>query len=368
MNMKRFFNIIIFFAVLSTFVSCDINGGGENIPPQVVTEGVYILNNGNYASNDASLSLYDPKQQQIATNVFENANNKKLGDLAQDMLVYGGKMYIAVYNSKVIFVTDRQGKIVKELRVAQEDGKNLSPRALIGYNGKIYATLYEGYLAQIDTVDYGVSLVKVGDNPEGLVAVDKKVYVANSGGMNFTVGKDYGNTISVVSVEDYMVEVATIQVAKNPTKLLSNLRGDIFLISMGDYETVPNTLQRIDPKSLSVAKITERPVTYMSMGSDNKLYYISAQYDENWNAVTSVGIYDTFTGEMKEDFLSDGSIIKNTPTSISVDPVSGDVYIGTSDYVSEGDMYLFSSDAKLVHTFGTGGLNPIGAFFVVGLK
>ena len=53
---------------------------------------------------------------------------------------------------------------------------------------------------------------------------------------------------------------------------------------------------------------------------------------------------------------------------VNINPVTNDVYIGTSDYVSEGDMYVFSKEAKLKHTFGTGGLNPVGAFFVMGLK
>lgn len=364
--MRRVFTFLQLIVSLSVVVSCDIHKKDE-VPPQIVTEGVYILNNGNYASNDASLSLYDPEKNVISTNVFQSANGKKLGDLAQDMLVYGGKMYIAVYNSKVIFVTDRKGKIEKELRISN-NGSNLSPRALIGYNGKIYATLYEGYLAQIDTLDYTINTVKVGANPEGLVAVDNKVYVANSGGMNFAIGEDYGNTVSVVEVQDLFREVATIEVAKNPTRLLSNIRGEIYLISMGDYESVPNTLQKIDPKSHDVTVLTDRPVTYMSMSSDSKLYYLSAQYDENWNTITSVGIYNTLTGEMEEDFLADGSVIKNSPTCISVDPVTNDVYIGTSDYVSEGDMYLFSKDGKLKHTIGTGGLNPAGAYFMVGLK
>lgn len=365
--MKKIF--VLLLSVSLVFVSsCNIDTG-DDVPPAVVTEGVYILNNGNYASNDASLTLYDPESKGTSANVFESANGKKLGDLAQDMLIYGGKMYIAVYNSKVIFVTDRKGKILKELRIFEDGGPNLSPRALLGHNGKVYATMYEGFLAQIDTLDFSRKLIEVGDNPEGLAAVDDKVFVANSGGMNFTVGKDYGNTVSVVTVQDIMQEVATIEVASNPTKLLTNIRGEIFLISMGDYVSVPNTLQRIDPRSYDVHVLTDRPVTYMAMGSDSRLYYISAQYDENWNTISSVGVYNTLTGLMEADFLvDDGTVIKSAPTFISVDPVTNDVYIGTSDYVSEGDIYVFAKDKTLRHTFGSGGLNPIGAYFMMGLK
>ena len=83
--------------------------------------------------------------------------------------------------------------------------------------------------------------------------------------MNYPV---YGNTVSVVTVKDIMQEVTTIQVVENPTRMVSNIRGEIFLISMGNYGDVPNTLQRIDPRSLDVKVVTDKPVTYMSMGSD----------------------------------------------------------------------------------------------------
>ena len=363
--MKKIISLLL-LSLSIVFVSCEKNGG-EEIPPQVVTEGIFILNNGNYASNDATLSLYDPESMAISKDIFQSVNGKKLGDLAQDMLVYGSKMYIAMYGSKVLFVTDKSGKIIQMVEIKKDEAV-LSPRAIIGHKGKVYITLYEGYVAQMDTVKYESTLAKVGDNPEGLVAVENRLYVANSGGMNFTQGKDYGNTVSVVSLDGTIREIETIEVVKNPTKLLVNIRGEIYLISMGDYESVPNTLQRIDSKSHDVQILTDRPVTYMSMSSDSKLYFISAQYDENWNAITSVGVYNTISSTMEADFIADGSIIKNTPTSISVDPVTNDVYIGTSDYVSEGDMYVFTKEAKLKHTFGTGGLNPVGAFFVMGLK
>ena len=60
-------------------------------------------------------------------NCFKEANGKNLGDLAQDMLVYKERLYIAVYNSKILFVTDLEGKILGEI-VATADGKTLSPR------------------------------------------------------------------------------------------------------------------------------------------------------------------------------------------------------------------------------------------------
>lgn len=361
--MKKYL-ILLFSAILAVVSSCTKNtGGDQDVPPQVVTNGVYILNNGNYASNDASLSLYNPVTKALSTNVFQNKNGRKLGDLAQSMLIYGGKMYIAVYNSKVLFVTDSEGKIVEELKISN-NGQVLSPRGVVGHNGKVYVTLYEGYLAQVDTTSYSTRLVKVGDNPEGVAVSGEKVFVANSGGMNYPV---YGKTVSVVDISS-MTEIKTIEVADNPTALAVNIRGEVFLISMGNYVDVFNTLQRIDPNSYSVTVLSNKPVTYMSMGSDSRLYFLSAQYDEDNVPDVSVGIYNTLSGAMEADFMMDGTKIKESPTCFSVDPVTEDVYIGTSDYVSEGDMYVFSKDGKLKDQFTSGGLNPMGVYFRMGLS
>ena len=92
--MKKIISLLL-LSLSIVFVSCEKNGG-EEIPPQVVTEGIFILNNGNYASNDATLSLYDPENMVISKDIFQSVNGKKMGDLAQDMLVYGSKMYIAM--------------------------------------------------------------------------------------------------------------------------------------------------------------------------------------------------------------------------------------------------------------------------------
>lgn len=339
-------------------VSCQKNKPeAEKVPEQTIALGAYILNNGNYASNDASISFYDYNTSSLVAGVFQSANGKKLGDLAQDMLIYGNKMYIGVYNSKVVFVTDKKGKIVKELKFSGESG-NLSPREFTAHSGKVYVSLYEGYVAQIDTTDFSTKMVTVGDNPEGMAVSNEKLFVANSGGMNYPV---YGKTVSVVDLKGGALDViATLDVADNPTDFVVGPAGELFLISMGNYADVINTLQEINKSTYEVKKVTDTPITMMDMGPDGKLYFISAQYGYE----CLVGTYSPTSKSFDFNFITDGTTFVNTPMSISVDPVTADVYIGTSDYVTEGDMYVFSKDGKLKNKFGTGGLNPIGTYFL----
>ena len=49
---------------------------------------------------------------------------------------------------------------------------------------------------------------------------------------------------------------------------------------------------------------------------------------------------------------------------MSSDPVTGNVYIGTSDYTNTGDMFIFSPEGKLIDQLALSGLNPMGAYFL----
>lgn len=64
----------------------------------------YVLCEGNWGGNDASLSRVDLASGSIANNVFGTANGRGLGDVAQDIAVYGSKAYITVSFSNTIEV------------------------------------------------------------------------------------------------------------------------------------------------------------------------------------------------------------------------------------------------------------------------
>lgn len=314
--------------------------------------GLFILNSGKMGSNNASLMMYNPETKKVE-NYFEKINGKKLGDTAQDIIIYGSKTYVAVYGSKLIYVLDQSGKIIGTIK-SQNNGQDQAPRSLTSYEGKVYATLYDGYLAKIDTTSLTVTdKVQVGRSPEYVRASNNKLYVANSGGMDFP---NYDKTVSVVDVKTFKKE-KDIEVVLNPDKMAVDSNGNIYVISNGDYKNVPNTLQKIDATTQAVTKIGN--ATWMTMAND-QLYTIYSQYDANWQQTVSYSVMDTKTGQVK-NIITDGTKVEK-PYSISVEPSSGRVYISTSDYKTAGDMYEFSASGKLINKFSTEGLNPIGAY------
>ena len=212
---------------------------------------IYILNEGLFNANNSSLTRYNVDDASVVKDCFAEANGKGIGDTANDICVYGSKMYIAVAEENVIWVTDKSARILEKIETA---GK---PRYLATAEGCVYATYYNGYVARIDTLAMCVdATVPVGRNPEQLCAVGGKLFVANSGGLDYNSEVGYDKTVSVVDIESF-TEVKKIEVAANPANIVASENGFVYLVSLGNYSTVPNTLQCINPDTYEVAPLGE---------------------------------------------------------------------------------------------------------------
>lgn len=359
--MKKFAYLLMFVAVaLLSAVSCTeydpATPEGPVIDP--ATQGVYVLNSGMWNSNNSELTYIDFSTSNVSTKVFELTNGKKMGDTANDMVVYGKKMYIAVTVSGVVFVTDLKGRILQEIKVAGENA-NMSPKMLEAANGKVYVTYSEGYLGEIDTTNYSVKTVEVGPAPVGVAYSNKKLYVANSDGYNTT---QYGTTVSVVDPASFKV-IKTIEVAENPQTFHAATNNKLYLISWGNYADVSSQLQVINTSTDEVSVVGGVAPTNMAVDKASGVAYIlSSTYDENWIQTIEYLIYDI----RKDDIVGSLTDSKTVPNGycIFVDEVSRVVWIGTSDYVNNGEVYALSPDGTVISSFDTGAINPICIRFV----
>lgn len=346
--------VFVLFICTLLIVSCSEKDDISQLP-QSVTNGVYVLNEGDWGANNSEITYYNPQTGETATNIFFNANGKLLGDTANDMVIYGSKMYIAVSSSAVIFVTDLQGKVLSEMHVAGTSAY-MSPRQFDCANGKVYVTFMEGYVGAIDTTDYSISTVEVGPMPEGIAYMDGKIYVANSDGYN----PNYGNTVSVIDAKSFTVE-KTLQVGTNPQNFCKSLNRELYLVCWGNYSDKPAILQKINTTTDEVVTIPNVEPNQMSIGANGLAYILSSFYDENWNQTIKYFTYSLTTDSIVGEFTTT-SLVPNG-YSINVDPNNGNIYIGCSDYVSNGDVYILSPNGEILGSFDTGAINPAKVCF-----
>ena len=97
------------------------------------------------------------------------------------------------------------------------------------------------------------------------------------------------------------------------------------------------------------------------------IYGVRSVYDAYWQLTNSFFTYNPSTGA-----VSDTSFLQDAPSSFStaaiylleVDEERGLIYVGTSDYVTNGTIYQFDRNGKLLQSFDSGGLNPSAMIFI----
>lgn len=354
MKKKNFIYVSALCAALSfAFASCD-DDEPNPVNPDVPAEeeafsALYFLNSGSYGHNNATLTMYDLNTGETTTDCFMTLNDRGLGDTAQDMLVYGDKMYIAMYGESTIEVTDLRANSVKQITTEGQ------PRYMVADGGKVYVSYYNGYVARLDTASLEVdATVPVGRNPEQLAVANNKIYVANSGGMDASTEVGYDHTVSVIDIPSF-TETKKLEVTLNPGRLQVDGQGYVYLISLGNYGDIPNTLQRIDSRTDEVAVLEACPNATEMVYLDGTLYTYYSQYDANWNTTITFTSYNTVTGTT-ENWIKDGTNITQ-PYGISA--ANGHVFVGESDYTNNGDIYCFTTDGTLAFKMDAGGINPM---------
>jgi len=356
---KIIVSILLTTALTALFISCDSKSDIPQIDPAIST-GVYVLNEGSYNNNNASLTYYDLTTSTSNVDVFTTKNNRGLGDTGQDILKYGSNVYIAVSASSLIEVLDAAtGVSKKTIPMLNTSAQPSTPRTLAAYNGKVYITLFDGHVAQLDTTSLLIEkTISVGSNPEGIAVANNKLYVANSGGL----GAVKDSTISVIDPVSFTV-TGTFKVVINPVIIKADIYGDLYVISFGNYTTIPYTLQRIDATTGKVSVITgQKPYNLAIEGDIAYMYGI--EYDAQWNP--TIKTYTTYNVKNEQvvnvAFIST-SAIANTPYSIDVNPITKDIYIGETDYTNTGKMNVFGQDGTLKFSFATG-VNPRKTIFL----
>lgn len=350
--MKRIVEKLILLGLVVGFTACNNENDVPDTPSGSDSSAVcYVLNAGDWKSSNSSLTKYDLETGAAVQNYFEYQNGRCLGNTANDMLVHGSKMYIAVSGESTIEVASLDAKSIKQIKCSGQ------PRYLAANGNNVYVTYYDGNVARIDTATLEVDAkVAVGRNPEQLAVCGGKLYVANSGGMDYNTEVGYDKTVSVVDLATF-AEVEKIEVVCNPAVVVSCNEG-LFVASYGNYYDIPSTLQRISPDG-SVAVVEECSNMTELCYNSGRLYGFFSSYDANWNATItylSYGVADKTvdTPWIKESFL---------PTPYKVCAAGEYVCVTSSDYMNDGDTYLYDTDGMLVHTIPSG-LNPVKAVVV----
>jgi YVTN family beta-propeller protein len=358
--LKNDLMLLVAFAFL--LVSCDdmvdkLPDG--KLPTTSEASQIFVLSEGLFNMNNSTLALYDLKNKTTEKDFFLKVNKRGLGDTANDMALYGSKLYVVVSVSSQIEVLDAMtGKSLKQIPLFDESGVARQPRYIDFYEDKAYICSFDGTVAKIDTVSLQVEkIIKVGKNPDGICVANNKIYVSNSGGLNFPT---YDNTVSVIDIQTFE-EIKKIEVAMNPSSIESDSEGDVYVVSRGEYGENGYVFQRINSK-LDILEESFEEINALNFSIHNDTAYIY-----NYDFMTSsswVKVFDCKQEKIvSENFVSDGTEI-STPYAISVNPENSDVYITDAlSFTVWGNLHCFDKSGKLKFSIREIGLNSNKVLF-----
>lgn len=321
--------------------------------PDTSIRGFYLVNEGNMGSNKCTLDYFDYFTGLYARNFYAERNPnviKELGDVGNDIGIYGSKLYVVVNCSHKVEVLDsRTGT-----RLGQVDIPNC--RYVRFYRGKAYVSSYvgpvlidpdapKGAVYEVDTTSLKVTRkVSVGYQPEEMEIVDDYMYVANSGGYRVP---NYDNTVSVIQMVDFK-QVQQIPVGINLHRLKKDRYNKLWVTSRGDYQSRPSSMYVLDKRrgynQMIVTDTLPFGVSNMAIRGDS-LYFYSTEWNNYTQSNTiTYGIVDVRTKQLVSDnFITDGTEKEITiPYGIAVHPETGDILVtDAKNYVSSGTLYCF---------------------------
>ena len=333
-------------------------------------KGFFLLNEGNMGSNKATLDFFSYETGIYLRNIYPARNPdvvKELGDVGNDLAVYGSRLYAVINCSHYVEVMDvHTAKHIGSVDI-------LNGRYIVFNGDKAYVSSYAGpvqidpearpgKVVEVDTASLQVTReVVVGYQPEEMVVVGGKLYVANSGGYRYP---DYDTTVSVVDLESFRV-VDTIDVAINLHRMEHDRYGRIYVSSRGDYYDVGADVYVIDSKTGQVTGSLGVAASEMCLVGDS-LYMTSVEwsYVTGRNEVT-YALYDVARGEVvSHNFITDGTDSQiQVPYGLAVHPETKEILVcDAKDYVTPGTLYCFSPDGCLEWQVTTGDIPAHLAF------
>ena len=325
----------------------------------------YILNEGVWGSNNAEITLFYQMggSPYVESNYYKKMNNNlPMGDVANAMMEEDDNIYVVLNGSMYVARLDMTTKEQARYTFPKSEG---APRCIDVEDDYAYVTQYGGQVTKLNIKDMTLAgTFKGGDNLEGIVEKDGKLYVANTYTVDGSNNWVYNKEVFVIDAKTMTLE-KTIEVVDNPTKMYE-INDKVYLISVGNYADVAGALQIIDTQSNMVRTILN-DVTKITEGHNGVIYGVRSTYDENWQLTNSFFLYSP-----KADEVSHTSFLKDAPSSFATDAIymlevdeeTGFIYVGTSDYTTNGTIYQFDQSGKFVQSFDSGGINPSAMVFM----
>ncbi len=274
--MKRWWTIFALLVFLTGALSA-----------QEIPKTAYVIN-----SVANTLSVVNLETDQVLVDTLSPG----AGSMPNFLVIRNGKGYVVNSGTNDIMVFDL-ATLQKIKNIQLPNGSN--PWAIDFVNDSLaVVTLWLINQVAVVNVNSGqlVQTVTVGSSPEGVKVVNGKIYVANTGYVDWTLPYEPG-TVMVIDPETFQV-VDTIGVGTNPQDLDADDQGRLLVACTGNYADIPGELDIVDTAAdtLMDSVVVGTSITTVRVNSRGKAYLATYGY--------GVLVYDLNSGAFERDLAN----------------------------------------------------------------
>ncbi len=331
------------FFILPILVSC------KKEKPQtkeyLVDEGVFICNEGNFMSGNASLSFFNTKTNKLYNKVFYNANNFPLGDVCQSMAIYGDYGFVVINNSgKIMVINTNTFKYIATINDL------ISPRYIeIISSSKAFVTDYNSGIITVfnPTTFQKTATISIGSSTEAICSLNNYIFVSSW---------SYNNKVFKIDATTNQV-VDSLSVVIQPNSVVIDKNNKLWVLSDGGFEGSPYgwekaAITRIDPFSFEIEQVFEFPNKNSSPtklcinGSKDTLYYLNGGWGETYSqsGVCKMAISDNSLPQ--HVLITQGNHLFY---GLSIDPHNNILYVSDAvDYIQKGWVFRYKSNGSII--------------------
>lgn len=330
---KRLWYVILVLAV------CLFSCKKEKQEVGVYSNGVLVVNEGNFNFGTGDISFYNPSTQAVNDNIFKKANDYNLGDVAQSITIWDNKAFIVVNNSakvEVVIASD-----FKKIGTINIPGS--SPRYLLPVNdSKAYLTeLYANkiWILDLQTLEVTGS-INVNGWTEDIFLLNGEVFVSQRTKLN---GSEVKNILVIDKSTDAIT--ATIPLPSEPVSMAGN--GEYLWVACGGKQSasVLPSVHKIKVTTKTIEASFNTPGYSHVAGRlclhGNSLYYIDKHVYQMQSSDAALPVSPFINGDGKNFYTM--AIINN------------EIYVSDAiDYLQKSKIYRYTLTGSYIGDFTAG--------------
>jgi|GEM_PF-2792601 len=353
--MKKLFLLLILPLIISSCSDDDKNDAGNGLPNLESGNYLYVLNQGGWKANNASLSLVNLDKNTVTSQFFEALNNFNLGDVAEKIIKYENKAFISVSGSDIVKIINLQnGESLGSITLS----KSTFPKRLkIVDNTLFVCGLDSNKIYTYDLDNYNLlGEYETGPNPEDFEIYNNKIYVLNSA--KGVVGVENGATLYIIDLNSS--ETVKVSTKFNPSNIeIDETNNKYYISNIGKWDDTENKMvgQGISEYNLidnSFVNSWEIENSGRIEFNNNTLYVLS-----------DLGVWGNSTLYEFKGGTATKLIEKPEKfTAFNNFEIHGDkiIMFDVQDYQSDGNIYIYDDYYQLENSYSAG-IIPNSALF-----